>query len=121
MSSTPEPDWLKAIPPWAMPATISILGGTVRVLQRLAGKGYRSRWGIAADVASAMLAGWLVYLGANAIGLSREWTAMWAGVAGHGGAVTLAWFNAALPRLIERLTGAKLSDSAPVPLDEGKP
>ena len=113
----PEPDWLRAVPPWAGPFAISILGGAVRVMQRLAGKGYRSRWGIAADLASAMLAGWLTYLACRALGLTPEWTAMWAGAAGHGGAVVLSAFERALPKFVERVTGQKI-DSAAMPLDD---
>ena len=104
-------------PEWATPAALTALGGSVRVLQRLAGRGYRTtRWGIAADLGSAMLAGWLVYLLCNAIGLSAAWTAMWAGAAGHGGAVVLAAFERALPKFVERVTGQRL-DSGTVPLD----
>ena len=117
-----SPDVAKAITdlwPWLPPAVIAMLGGAVRVFQRLGGRGYRTRWGIAADFASAMLAGWLAYLASRALGLSFEWTCMWAGAAGHGGAVFLAAFERALPAFVTRVTGMPM-DSGAMPLDDKK-
>lgn len=115
----PEPDLVRTIAenmPWAPPLAISVLGGFVRVMRRLNGGGYRTRWGISADFSSAMLAGWLAYLACRAMGLSFEWTCMWAGAAGHGGAVVLSAFERALPKFVERVTGQSL-ESGPMPLD----
>lgn len=94
-----DPGVIRAFIDGAFGLLLALVGGAVTMLNKLANRTYRNRWGVVADMAASGFAGLMVFTLCRSFDVGFYLQAFFTGMAGHAGVRALNWLE---KKVIER-------------------